>query len=165
MSTEQCLMVSFPDILCLGFPAYLEIITGSRSRQRGPARLCPPPHPPAHIGCLVRDATLISVWDSQEYSWMRPSAKMLCGRVPARCALLPHSGGGEILAVLFEFCSVCYCNSPEGMHWPSSHHHMATLALSSRVLTSQQETLSECSSDKGDNSRKSIRYVRASTCF
>lgn len=91
--------------------------------------------------------------------------KCSAARVSVRCVLLPHAGGGEILAVLFEFCSVCYCNSPEGLCWPSSHHHMVMLALTSRVLTSQQEILSECSSDKGDNSRKRNWYVRASTCF
>lgn len=47
--------------------------------------------------------------------------KCSAARVPGRCVLLPHGGGGEILAVLFEFCSVCYCNSPEGLRWPSPH--------------------------------------------
>lgn len=112
--------------LCLGFPACLEIITGSRSRQRGPARPCPPPHPPAHIGCLVRDATLISVWDSQEYSWMRPYAKMLCSQSPFEECSPSHDGGGEILAMLLNsvlsatviFQRVCTGLPPTTVVWP-----------------------------------------------
>lgn len=107
-------LISWSRFLCL----YLEIITGSPSRQWAlPPRLSPSPPCTACISRLFRDATLLRVCDGQENRWRSPYARMLCSHgVPTKSIRFPHSAAVESPAALFGFYSVCNYSSPEDFY-------------------------------------------------
>lgn len=136
-------LISWSRFLCL----YLEIITGSPSRQWAlPPRLSPSPPCTACISRLFRDATLLRVCDGQENRWRSPYARVLCSHgVPTKSIRFPRSAAVESPAALFGFYSVCNYILQRVFIWLLSHHYMLTPGPTEQYSHfTGRKTLREC---------------------